>query len=228
MKIVLDPGHGPTDNLYPDGEHYEGYQMYYLAYYLYQELKQLGRYNLKCTRTKVTDNPTPAERGAMAAGADLFLSIHSNAAANIMVDRVVVIPTITNTEEDFRSFCQELGDTVKLCLACKGDTQIFDRSYQDVNTGKIKDYYAVNRGAVEAGCKKTLILEHSFHTNPEKAKLLSDFAVLKLIAKKEAAVIDAYLTPKQEPEEPADYWGHKGTDPVSWKDLWEILHDPNA
>ena len=38
MKIVIDPGHGAGVNMYPDSSHSEGTQMFYLAYYLYQEL----------------------------------------------------------------------------------------------------------------------------------------------------------------------------------------------
>ena len=226
MKIVIDPGHGAGVNLYPDGSHSEGTQMFYLAYYLYQELKKLGRYNLKMTRLKQDENPAVDKRGKMAADADLFISLHSNAAASNTVQRVVVIPNISNQETGFREFCQNIGEAVKNSMAIKEATQIFDRSYQDVNTGRVMNYYAVLRNANEVGCKNCLIVEHSFHTTPFMASLLCQDPVLKLIARKEAEVIDAFLTPAA--ATPATYWGHDGDEPVTWRDLWEILHDADA
>ena len=223
MKILLDPGHGPTTNPYPDGVHYEGFQMYYLAYYLFQELKAKGRYTLQSTRNKVSEDPTTQERGEKARGADLFLSLHSNACDTPTVDRVVVIPTITNTDAPFRNFCLQLGDKVKDCLACDGKTQIFDRSYYDVLLKTEVDYYAVLRNAVNVGCKQALILEHSFHTNAEKASLLCQTEVLKLLAKKETEIIDRYLSP-QTVNTPS-YWGHDPADIVTYNGLWQILHD---
>lgn len=225
-RIVIDPGHGAGVNLYPDGSHSEGTQMYQLGYHLFQELKAIGRYNLICTRLTSEQNPDVATRGKTAKGADLFISLHSNAAAKDTVQRVVVIPNIANVDPGFRSFCQEIGDAVKMAMAIKEATQIFDRSYQDVNTGKIMNYYAVLRNANEVGCKNCLIVEHSFHTTPAMAGLLCQEPVLKLIAKKEAAVIDSFLSPCA--AAPADYWGHNGSDTVTWAELWELLHDPDA
>lgn len=220
MKIVLDPGHGPTDNVYPDGKHYEGYQMYYLGYYLFQALKSTGKYTMKSTRLSVTDNPTIQERGEKAEGADLFISLHSNACVTPSVDRVVVIPTITNIDTKFRNFCQTIGDSVKKEMGCQGNTQIFDRSYQDINDGIVKDYYGVLRNAVNVGCKNALILEHSFHTNPDMANWLSDFENLKELAGIEAKVIDTFLSGEGNSE---NYWGHYPTDLVTYKELYEIL-----
>lgn len=226
MLIAIDQGHGATTNPYPDGIHCEGFQMYQLGYLLYQELKAMNKYSLRCTRNKSTDDPTLIQRGSYAKGADLFISLHSNAAAKDTVQRVVVIPNIANVDPGFRSFCQEIGDAVKMAMAIKEATQIFDRSYKDVNTGKIMNYYAVLRNANEVGCKNCLIVEHSFHTTPAMAGLLCQDPVLKLIAKKEAAVIDSFLSPGA--AAPADYWGHNGSDTVTWAELWELLHDPDA
>ena len=224
MLIAIDQGHGATTNPYPDGIHCEGFQMYQLGYLLYQELKAMNKYSLRCTRNKSADDPTLIQRGSYAKGADLFISLHSNAAADTTVDRVVVIPTFTNPHAEFRNFCRELGDLVKNVLNCKGQTQIFERTYTDVNDGLTKDYYGVIRNAVAAGCSNVLILEHSFHTNPEKAALLSQTDVLKILAKKEAEKIDSWLSPAATPS----YWGRLPNANVTYKDLWEILHDPHA
>lgn len=218
-KIVIDEGHGATDNLYIDGKHYEGYQMYYLGYYLYNELKKLNRYTLKSTRNAVTDNPTILERGEMGKDADLFISLHSNACTTESVRRVVVIPTITNKEDKFRSFCQSIGDKVKTEMGITQETQIFERSYKDMNDGVEKDYYGVIRTAVANGCKNALILEHSFHTNEESARWLGDYNNLRKLAIVEADLIDKFLYTKTEDE----YWGHYPTDYVTYNVLKEIL-----
>lgn len=220
MKIVIDEGHGATDNLYIDGKTYEGYQMYFLGYYLYNELKSKNRYTLKSTRNKVTDNPTLLERGSMAEGADLFISLHSNACTDASVTRVVVIPTITNQTAKFRNFCQAIGDAVKVEMGVDQKTQIYERSYKDVNDGLTKDYYGVIRSAVQAGCKNALILEHSFHTNEESAKWLADYNNLKGLALVEANLIDKFL---YQPKIEDDYWGHYPTDYVTYSVLKEIL-----
>ena len=224
MRIVIDPGHGAGQNMYPDGSHSEGTQMFYLAYYLYQELKNInsGRYSLKCTRNKVDQNPSVEERGKAAAGADLFISLHTNAAVSTTVQRVVVIPNIDNHEESFRNFCQDIGDTVKAALSIQENTQIYDRSYQDVNTGKIVNYYAVLRNAAANGCKNALIVEHSFHTTPLMASRLVQDSFLKDIAHREAVLIHSFLTPRE------TYWGHDGDETVTFRDFWTILHDPGA
>ena len=224
MLIAIDQGHGATTNPYPDGIHCEGFQMYQLGYYLFQELKSLGRYNLVCTRLTSKQNPSLEDRGKAAAGADLFISLHSNAAVSTTVKRVVVIPNIYNLDEDFRTLCQDIGDAVKTAMAIPEETQIYYASYQDVNTGKTMNYYRVLRNAVAAGCERSLIVEHSFHTTPAMAELLSQDSVLKLIAKKEAEVIDRYFHPSASPS----YWGRSPEASVTYKDLWEILHDPHA
>lgn len=217
-KIVIDEGHGATDNLYFDQKHYEGYQMYYLGYYLFQELKKLNRYTIKSTRNAVTDNPTIVERGEKADGADLFISLHSNACTTETVNRVVVIPTITNQEKKFRDFCQEIGDAVKQKMIITQNTQIYERAYKDINDGLTKDYYGVIRTAVESGCKNALILEHSFHTNEFASNWLSDFNNLKKLAIVESEVIDKFLSGAEQ-----EYWGYYPTDYVTYKSLKEIL-----
>lgn len=222
MKIVIDEGHGANDRPYSDGQHYEGYQMYYLGYYLYQELKSLKKYTLKSTRLSVADNPSLEERGLKAEGADLFISLHSNACDTPSVDRVVMIPTVTNLDIKFRNFCQTLGDVVKKEMGCQGNTQIFDRYYQDINSGNgvAKDFYTVLRSASAVGCKNALIVEHSFHTNNKMMKWLCDFDNLKRLAKEEAKVIDTFLSGEGNSE---NYWGHYPTDLVTYKELYEIL-----
>ena len=171
MRIVLDPGHTAGYNKYPapySGVN-EGTQMYILASYLAMQLRAKG-YDVILTRNSVED-PTLLDRGADASGADLFISLHSNACESPSVDRVVVIPTITNKDPVYRTFCQDIGDTVKETIGINGNTQIYERTYTD--NGTVKDYYGVIRNAVTYGCKRSLIIEHGFHTNLVVAKWLT-------------------------------------------------------
>lgn len=215
MIITIDPGHGQYDNVYPDGVHYEGTQMYRLGYKLYYKLKDMG-FTVRMTRLKYSDNPSHKDRAELAKGADLFISLHSNACDNENVDRVVVIPTVTNTDPDFRAFCKTAGEKVKGILKCQGTTQIFDRYYPDTDD---TDYYAINRLSVEKGCRNVLIMEHSFHTNPAKATLLCDDAVLDQIAAGEADSIKSFIDPETVPF----YWGHDGSETVTYAELDRIL-----
>ena len=192
MKIILDPGHTFGYNKYPaplTGTS-EGTQMYILACYLGMTLKSKG-YDVELTRNSAED-PDLLTRGKKAEGGELFISLHSNACDTTTVDRVVVIPTITNKAQDFRRFCQDIGDTVKKTIGITGNTQIYERTY--IDGGVTKDYYGVVRNAVAYGhCMKSLIVEHGFHTNPAVAKWLSSSTNLLKLAKAEADIISQYL-----------------------------------
>lgn len=192
MKILLDPGHTAGYNKYPSpvAGTSEGTQMYILTSYLAMLLKSKG-YDVELTRNS-TEDPDLLARGRKAEGADLFISLHSNACDTTTVDRVVVIPTITNKDHDFRRFCQDIGDTVKKTIGITGTTQIYERTY--IDGGVTKDYYGVVRNAVAYGhCMKSLIIEHGFHTNPAVAKWLSYSTNLLKLARAEADMIAQYL-----------------------------------
>lgn len=222
MRVVIDSGHGQYDNVYPDKAHFEGTQMYKLGRFLISDLCKYG-WTVVTTRQALGDNPDVEQRGKMAQGANLFISLHSNVCNTPTVDRVVVIPNIGNKETKFRTFCQNIGDAVKECLSCEGKTQIYDRTLPGDAT---KNYYGVLRNAVLAGCTKCLIVEHSFHSNPSKASLLCNDDILKGIADAEAKILYNYLEPfpKDDPVPVVpSYWGHKGTEYVTYQELERIL-----
>ena len=93
MKICLDAGHGAWDNRSPAVErYYEGNRMFEYQRFLKKALEAYG-IEVLCTRSSVQDDPSLFERGTMAKGYDLFLSLHSNAVggnANESVDYVRV------------------------------------------------------------------------------------------------------------------------------------------
>ena len=75
LKVLLDPGHGSGSAhnrgfLSPGNE---GESNYYMAIALERELKAYG-ITVGRTRKTIHENPTLAQRGAMAKGYDLLLS----------------------------------------------------------------------------------------------------------------------------------------------------------
>lgn len=79
-KIILDPGHVEGYNRGAVSGYYEGTAMYHYAYLLADKLRAAGL-DVGITRTKITDNPSLTARGKQAKGADMLVSLHSNAPA---------------------------------------------------------------------------------------------------------------------------------------------------
>ena len=88
MKLCIDAGHDLGYNPSPaDPRYCEGTRMFELQTYL---CAALARYGIEtvCTRKRVTDNPSLVERGHMARGCELLLSLHSNAVGSERNDTV--------------------------------------------------------------------------------------------------------------------------------------------
>ena len=161
------------------------------------ELQKRG-FRVLGTRNDRTKDLMVYDRGQKAGGADLFLSLHSNACENASVRRVVVIPPFCDTDGTY-ALANALGSAVSEVMETGENYQICTRTYTD-GAGRTRDYYGVIRGAVDAGCRRALILEHGFHTNRESAVWLSRNENLKQLAVCEADVIakalsDAVKTP---------------------------------
>lgn len=196
--IVIDAGHFTGQNQSPTYPLYiEGNRMWVLAEYLKEELSAY-ECAVVMTRASRDKDLLVYDRGQCAKDADLFLSLHSNAANVENVRRVVVIPP---HEDKFgcHAFAHKMAVAVSACMGVKEDHQLYTRTYIDGN-GKTQDYYGVIRGAVHAGCYKSLIIEHSFHTNKESAAWLNSNENLKKLAKVEAAEIAGELGLKKKGE----------------------------
>ncbi|MBQ4576018.1 MAG: N-acetylmuramoyl-L-alanine amidase [Clostridia bacterium] len=195
--IVLDAGHGQFGNPYPtfDGC-YEGTQNYKLSLKLKRELEVRG-YEVLLTRPEITDDPELAVRGRMAGehGACFFLSLHSNAPGNDVPPDIY--PTIRGTEiyysltdkEGNIPLARALNDAVVRVMETE-DRGIKIREYPGVPED---DYYGVLRSSAKSGCRRAMLLEHGFHTNPEDAAKLLDDAILERLAVAEAEVIARFV-----------------------------------
>lgn len=189
MKIVLDPGHGQFGN---KGvlSYYEGTQMWLLSQYMQAAFEKLG-WQVTNTRPKITDDPALDRRGQMAAGHDLFLSLHSNApgpsAANYSNIRGVAIYDSVADRLDYLEvpLCAEIArlmNTPNNGVKHRWNTRA-DRQGQD--------YYGVLRNAVTvAKCPDALLIEHGYHTNLSDAAWLLLDQNLRLLAVAEANMIN--------------------------------------
>lgn len=191
MKIVLDAGHYSGYNrsnvlpAYAEGN---------MTWNLYVQLKKsLEKYGHKVTGTR-SDRAKDLmvyDRGQKAKGTDLFISLHSNACDNASVQRVVVITPYIDKDQCYQ-LANQIGAKVSSTMGITEKYQIYTRTYVD-NAGKTRDYYGVIRGAVDAGCRRSLIIEHGFHTNKKIALWLYQETNLKMLADAEAKVIDDFF-----------------------------------
>ena len=185
-KIMLDAGHYANYNQSTViSEYWESRRMWLLCELLFKELSDYGFTVFKTREDVETDLPV-YERGKLASGCDLFISLHSNACDTESVNRVDVYAAYDNLNNS-----HELG-----LLLAKSVAELMGVSGGYVKTRKSDnaedEYYGVLRGARRVGCPLYYIIEHSFHTNEKATRWLLDDANLKKLAKLEAAVIATY------------------------------------
>lgn len=196
--IVLDAGHGRLGNPHTTKEgFYEGTQNFVLAGFLKEELEKRG-FEVLLTRNDIDDNPSLEERGTLAGknNAILFLSLHSNAPGSATPPDIY--PTIRGVCVYYSLTAPELNQPLAEALVNKiaevMNTQnrgIKTRAYPDKPD---TDYYGVIRNSVQSGCRRAMLIEHGFHTNPEDSAFLQSSEKLALLAAAEAEVIDSVLS----------------------------------
>lgn len=196
--IVLDAGHGRLGNPHTTKEgFYEGTQNFVLAGFLKEELEKRG-FEVLLTRNDIDDNPSLEERGTLAGknNAILFLSLHSNAPGSATPPDIY--PTIRGVCAYYSLTAPELNQPLAEALVNKiaevMNTQnrgIKTRAYPDKPD---TDYYGVIRNSVQSGCRRAMLIEHGFHTNPEDSAFLQSSEKLALLAAAEAEVIDSALS----------------------------------
>lgn len=179
-KILLDAGHVTNYNqskVYKN--YYEGNAMWSLQNYLKKELEAYG-FIVKTTRASRDKDLAVYDRGYMAKGYDMFISLHSNACDTESVDRVVIIKGYDQPDALPNKFGEELSKV----MGVKQKHQIMTKKN---NSGG--EYYGVLRGAKSAGVANRFLIEHGFHTNTNTAKWLYQEANLKKLAQTEAKII---------------------------------------
>lgn len=195
---MLDPGHaGSYFNASPVvSGYYESAQMWLLTQKLKSALEDYG-IEVGLTRYSIHDDPELTERGRRAKGYDLFISMHSNAAANENANA----PWLIHYSSDSKTYLDEksleaarvLGPVISEVMGVtepfyytKGVD--FDR---DGNGYLDDEYYGVLFGAKSVGVPG-IIIEHSFHTNRRAAEWLLKDENLDKLAEAEALAIAQY------------------------------------
>jgi len=207
MKIVIDPGHGGQDryNRGPTG-YVEADGVLDIGIRLRKLLEEAG-YTIKMTRD--TDETVSLyNRSEMANewGGNLFLSLHTNAAATSSANGIEIFHSQNGLYGD--QFYQESKKVAEIIqdelieatgLKDRGTKTRLIKSTTSSIYGK--DYYAVIRRTK----MPSLIIEMGFHTNPEEEALLKTPEFRQKLAEAIAAgVKEAY------PIEPPDE--HSGGD----------------
>ena len=138
MKIMLDAGHyGDYQNMSPcdtNPRYYESTMTWKLHLRLKMALEKLG-FEVGVTRKKKDQDLPVYERGQMAKGYDLFLSLHSNAcsppdgsfAPVENTDRPVIIYSLSSGEEQQR-IANRLGNCVEMTMGTQ-HYQLFQLEY---------------------------------------------------------------------------------------------------
>lgn len=195
MKIMLDPGHaGEYYNASPVvAGYFESAMTWKLAEKLRVALEKRG-FEVALTRDNIDEDPELTERGRRAAGFDLFLSLHSNAASDENIDAPWLIHFARDGEskldEESERAAHALGDAVAKVLGTSAPFYYtkkcdFDRD----GDGKLNDeWYGVLFGAKSVGVAG-VIVEHGFHTNARCARMLMRDDVLESLAEAEATAL---------------------------------------
>lgn len=187
MKICIDAGHSAGYNPSPaDERYYEGTRMFVLQGFLKRALEEYG-FEVVCTRKRIEDNPSLAERGAMAKGCALLLSLHTNAAGDTVCDAVDYVCVFSPVSGEGADLARELSELVASVMGTKQLPQNRVRW----NSAHTADYYGIIRNAVAAGSLGILI-EHSFHTNPRMTEWLLSDDNLRTLADAQAAMLAEY------------------------------------
>lgn len=197
LKIVLDPGHGKTTNRSPlDSSFAEGANNYLFALALKDALLEYEGTEVILTRNTIDEDPSLSSRGKMAVstGADVFLSLHSNASVDSSAYGVEGFYSVKTPMA--KGLLEGLCNVVRLNLPASKVRRVTTK----LSGGE--DYYGVLRAS--NGVPFSALIEMGFHTNPKElacirldewhqvvaegmAEVVSDFFKLE---KKKAPVIE--------------------------------------
>lgn len=194
IRVCLDAGHYGKFNRSPGiPEYYESEMNWKLHLMLKEELEKFG-IQVVTTREDPNKDLDLWYRGQKAKGCDLFISLHSNAAASNMVESIdypvaCVYTGNTAIDKESQTFGLELAKKVASIMGTKQDGRIYqlvcDRNGDGIQA---EEYYGVLWGAKCAGVCG-VIIEHSFHTNSASVKWLLQESNLRRLAVAEAQMI---------------------------------------
>lgn len=184
LVVVLDAGHGGYDRGASGNGLYEKTLTLKIAQYCKAELEKYR--GVKVYMTRSNDFYVGLDqRVSIASGykADVFVSIHINAAVNASAVGAEVYYPNSNYKPSISAQGRKLAGKIQNNLVALG---LHDRGLKTYNSkatvyldGSAADYYAVIRGSKKAGFPG-IIVEHGFISNPVDARVyLSSSTALK-------------------------------------------------
>ena len=190
--VCLDAGHYGKYNPSPVVPgYYESDMNWTLHLLLKAELERRGITVITTRPDQGTDLPL-VQRGKAARDADLFLSLHSNAASTEQPDWVVAMHFVDDDCGPIDRQSKELAGLLaqKVAQIMGVSHQIYtQQSAKDRDGNGFKDdYYGVLRGAHSVGTPG-VIIEHGFHTNAANTRWLMEEGNLERLAQAEAELI---------------------------------------
>jgi len=202
--ICLDPGHGGKDSGNRVGWHYEKNYTLPLAFELRDQLQRAG-FNVMMTRTTDKYVPLP-DRPAMAnkAGADLFVSLHFNAALTGRDEaegpETYCITPVGASSSNEHVESREFGSAVGTgpTIANRNEQKSLLLAYQ-VEKSLVQNLAADDRGVKRARfavlrdvAMPAILIEGGFMTNPAESKKIYDPAYRRRMAEAIVKGILAY------------------------------------
>lgn len=225
--VWLDAGHYGKYNRSPVvPEYYESDMNWKLHLLLKAELEKYG-IQVKTTRADKAKDLALEARGKASKDADLFISLHSNAASAESTKYVVAMYQVDDNcgemDEQSKEFAGKLAKTVGNVMGLPYQTWSTKSSADRDGNGYKDDYYGVLRGA-HAVHTPGVIIEHGFHTNTATAKWLLVDANLKKLAVAEAKTIAEWFDVEKIPEPEHWYrirkaWDMPETQVAAYKDF---------
>lgn len=197
-RIMLDPGHyGSKYNAGAVAGYYESAIVWKLTMFEKEYLEAMG-IEVGLTKNNINDNPELTYRGQKAEGYDLFVSNHTNACATPSVTKAVIIHLVNNATTDIdersKAFAFKMAETIQSVMPIT-NYQVYSKLSgvdRDKNGVLDDNYYGVLHGAYLAGVPG-VIVEHSFHTNPDICRWLMNDNNLRILAKECARCMATYI-----------------------------------
>lgn len=162
FKLVLDPGHGAGISSNRGGLLFnEGDQNFEFSQLLMAEAKKYYNVEVTNTRKTINDDPSLQERAKMGSGADLFLSLHTNAASpNVRGTEVFV-----SHNSEYTKMAGRMASMISDLMSTP-NRGVKYRTYDDVTYSHpvpgATDYWGVFR---DNTADTKYLIEFVFHTN---------------------------------------------------------------
>ena len=195
FSIMLDAGHKGYENRGILRSYWESKRMWAITEYEYKYWKQYKDVVVNKTRMDQNSFLDPYLRGVKGRDYDLVISNHSNSGGSRSTDYpLVIIPVSRKLNSKVGPLAAKIAATLRDVMETKNSYQIWKRAQSNG-----LDWFGFTRGASFVRTPSMLI-EHSFHSNPKICKWLMSNTNLKKLAERKVATIAEYYGIEKKPE----------------------------